>query len=1036
MKTSMNVPLTQGATATGRAPRSEEQVSLWVLTFMVREAVLVAPDNMEKKEAMYYFNGVYQHLKSVWVRIRDALSGMTEGVPYILSSFAYLRVPQDRDVSGCWKKEDFLQAFYLNQTYMEFYDHQPTFCDDLEWPNPADAQPFWCKLIVDLNAARAARDEPALVLSLESPLFSTHPRFPLFSTLFQSHYRPLTATSSSKTKRPRTSTDSDYDAALASGTSTKISPSGSASSSKPSATAAKLPGPSNPTKPKLKRPRHDLEPEDVEMADEASESSPPPTVPQPAPGRKGKGREVIAGPEEAFVELEDIQALVSQFANQDIMFEAALKEQLSACAQGGHDCFVALKHFHGCWRCKTGSNGCSLAPKAEYSAKGELKNMRGQSHWPWYITLVFHVLNVLALDTEKGPQHLPADYTGIQIPPFPSKKPNSVLKPLTTKRVSDLAVAKKAMKAPVYYALPRALYKDLEAQRSESPKWPMLPKDARTRFENILSRAENGSIKQPWMTSASEDEPERGRSRSRAPNTAEKARPQPRPRTRASSKASEKNISPSEPVTGGHRTSVPPSVPSTSRARALSQVSSIPRTGKRGPSKPRSTSQKAKKTPIQRWEIPRAVRGKSIKIKKEDAVIKGRSGVRRAYVGKRPPRVMRRVPSHTDEDEGLYTLRLGRRLLTNLPTVTLKAIEGMEVEPQEVFLTEPINTVFDIPAPGPSRLTSSRAEDPHSHDVPVTMERLSVALLSQRAEILEGITESLADERGAINSQIQSGLYSLTEASLATLAGKWLQSGETAAKAVFDGMSQGVTDIVDQKLSIFLQNVEAHLDEKINRSVQDLKDYLEVKLDSRFPSNVTDVHQSPEDDRSTDNADENEDIKKEVNGGPGDENTVVTPHRGMSESRDVSREGPQTSANVSEQGRLRILPEALGRLHDILNDYASSPTSSTEHPEVLSRGDTGSVEGDADPARQPSLPDDISSTLPQNEVNVVDSGAETGAALETDTDGESSEDETADMDVDPDADGDAESEEDELEEGEIGEADDKGSNSEEKMEED
>lgn len=142
------------------------------------------------------------------------LSGVSDGVPYILSSFAHLRVPQDRDVSGCWKKDDFLQAFYLTKPYMEFYDCQPTFCEDLEWPNPADAQPFWCKLsklvfscectkklmrsiVFDLNAARAARDEPPLILCLESPLFNTHPHFPLFSTLFQSQYQPLTATPSS-----------------------------------------------------------------------------------------------------------------------------------------------------------------------------------------------------------------------------------------------------------------------------------------------------------------------------------------------------------------------------------------------------------------------------------------------------------------------------------------------------------------------------------------------------------------------------------------------------------------------------------------------------------------------------------------------------------------------------------------------------------------------------------------------------------------------------------------------------------------------
>lgn len=50
MKTAMNKPLSQGATATGRPARSEEQALLWALTFMVREAVLVAPDNMEKRK--------------------------------------------------------------------------------------------------------------------------------------------------------------------------------------------------------------------------------------------------------------------------------------------------------------------------------------------------------------------------------------------------------------------------------------------------------------------------------------------------------------------------------------------------------------------------------------------------------------------------------------------------------------------------------------------------------------------------------------------------------------------------------------------------------------------------------------------------------------------------------------------------------------------------------------------------------------------------------------------------------------------------
>lgn len=60
-----NTPITQGSTTIGRAPQSPAQEKLWMLTFMIREAVLVAPDHMEEKEAMYYFNTVYKQLVSV-----------------------------------------------------------------------------------------------------------------------------------------------------------------------------------------------------------------------------------------------------------------------------------------------------------------------------------------------------------------------------------------------------------------------------------------------------------------------------------------------------------------------------------------------------------------------------------------------------------------------------------------------------------------------------------------------------------------------------------------------------------------------------------------------------------------------------------------------------------------------------------------------------------------------------------------------------------------------------------------------------------
>ncbi|KAK7680636.1 hypothetical protein QCA50_016418 [Cerrena zonata] len=768
------------------------------------------------------------------------------------------------------------------------------------------------------------------------------------------------------------------------------------------------------------------------MADEASEISLPPTVPQPVRDRKGKGREILPPPDrkgkgrevmtapEALFELKDVGD-VSRFANQDVMFEAALKEQLSVSLQfnPSHRRPRLLRSPRASFTVAGDARSCPTdAPwlqRADYSAKGELKNMKGQSHWPWYITLVFHILNLLALDTEKGPQHLAADYMGVKIPPFPSKKPSSVLQPLTSKEISDLAIEKKALKAPVYYALPPSLYKDLEAKRSESPKWPILPKDARARFESILAKAENGTLERPWDTTgqASEEVPERGRSRSRA---MAKTVPQPRPRTRASSKVSRKTVSPSQSVTEGRPTSVLPLVPSTSKARVSSQAPSGSRSVKRGPSKPRSTSKKPKKTLIQERDVPRAMRAKSVKAKKEEVVIKGTSGTGRAYVGKRPPRIMRRVPSQTDEDE-----------------VALTAVERIEVDREEIFLTGPTNPAENEPVAGPSTAAFGQTADFKSPEVPVTMERLSMALLGQRAEILEGVTKLLTNERAHIDNRIQSELYNLTETSLATLAGKWVEAGELAAKAVFNGMSEDVTDIVDKKLATFLQNVEAHIDDKINRSVKDIKQYL----DERFDRHLNNTQQLPEDSSITDDPDDIKVFKNEDK----DEKNVVMQSGEILDAGDASGDASQTSGSESEEGDLFLNQEVIGQPSNVARDPISLSSSSVKHPDVVSPNDSNATEEsdteDEEQELEEEEKDPEAVSLQENETNVsVDDSSTKLEVSETDTEGEVAKDDTADMAVDPDADGDGDTEEDELEEGEIDQSDDKASNSGEAMVED
>lgn len=51
---------------------------------------------------------------------------------------------------------------------------------------------------MDLNAIRARKKMPPLVLCLESHLFQTYPRFTYFSTIFRDQYLPLTAVTANR----------------------------------------------------------------------------------------------------------------------------------------------------------------------------------------------------------------------------------------------------------------------------------------------------------------------------------------------------------------------------------------------------------------------------------------------------------------------------------------------------------------------------------------------------------------------------------------------------------------------------------------------------------------------------------------------------------------------------------------------------------------------------------------------------------------------------------------------------------------------
>ncbi|KAK7686649.1 hypothetical protein QCA50_010249 [Cerrena zonata] len=654
----MNKPLSQGATAKGRVPRSHEQTKLWLEAFMIREAVLVAPDNMEEKEGMYYFNGIYKRIKELWIEVRDSTSG---GVPYILASFARLRVPEDGS-SGCWKKEDFLRMFYWDQKYSVFYDHQPTFSDDLEWPNTPDVQPFWCTLVEHINAARAIHKKSPLMLSLTSPVFKTHPRFFKFSSMFQVQYQSLSAAPSSRDKRPRTSTDTEFE--VFSGRPVReAGPSGSTEAN----VSVQRSEERAPTKPRAKRLRQESEDQDIEMTDDIGSGLQQTVGQQADSDRKGKGRavepekaEVVSDvPDELEVEA-TVPGSLTEFMNQKVMFKAALKEQLSpipceSCAQSKHHCFIALKHFHGCWRCKINSNGCSLVPKRNRNSRGELLNMKAPANWPWFITLVYHVLNVLALDSEAGPQDLPADYTGVTFPPFPQNKLKGILR-LTGKQISEDAAEKKMLKADHYYALPFHQYPNIESRRNNADKWPIVPSDAEARFNKVMKKIENGELTRTWAKEENpkEDSTVRGRSRSRASSRA------PPPAERARTRASSRPRSATDATSQGAISASEPPHPrkAQSRGRATSRAVS------KQPSKPRA---------------PRRIKSIKVESSEEDDMSLNSSGqTKRVYVGKHPTRQMKCVPDKTDDEE-----------------VTLSFYEAQHGRPKERFLAKPTATQPD-----------------------------------------------------------------------------------------------------------------------------------------------------------------------------------------------------------------------------------------------------------------------------------------------------------------------------------------------------
>lgn len=282
--------------------------------------------------------------------------------------------------------------------------------------------------------------------------------------------------------------------------------------------------------------------------------------------------------------------------------------------------------------------------------------MKGPQHWPWYLTLVFHVLNVLALDTEAGPQYLPPEYTHVDLPEFPTEKVTTVMAPYTTNQVKEMASEKKALKADVYYALPRRLSKELENRRTNSPLWPMVPKDAESRYEDIIRRATLGTLTRSWAT---DEVLERGRAQSRVTSSKTRTKsPQQRGHnTRASSRGSE--VPPAKTKTSGSVTvssKVDNQAPTPSRPRPKPWAASKVRAASRAPSKSEAKPSSSKMAAGPSQKRATAVRSKSVKVRPKEDNNEDSSTMpevsRSAYVGKCPPPVMKRVPTHTDEDEG------------------------------------------------------------------------------------------------------------------------------------------------------------------------------------------------------------------------------------------------------------------------------------------------------------------------------------------------------------------------------------------------
>lgn len=69
---SYNFPsiLTQGATLTGLAPRCEEEKQLWLAAFLLREAVLIAPEDLTEAEGKLYFTTAFNAAVSIVTHIR------------------------------------------------------------------------------------------------------------------------------------------------------------------------------------------------------------------------------------------------------------------------------------------------------------------------------------------------------------------------------------------------------------------------------------------------------------------------------------------------------------------------------------------------------------------------------------------------------------------------------------------------------------------------------------------------------------------------------------------------------------------------------------------------------------------------------------------------------------------------------------------------------------------------------------------------------------------------------------------------------